>query len=124
MAFGESGILGQVGILTYDPYESWFADEATQQRVIQAITSAFPHTRLLLRYPDHHIAGFPTGYHDDSFAYATLPPIDWHFLSRMTDADETEAWKTQPIGGEVYPDLQEDIFKTLTIFQPVSNKPM
>lgn len=104
------GFLGFWGEWHTYPHESWFADSATQQRVIQAITGAFPHTRLLLRYPDHHISGFPTGYHDDSFAYATLPTIDWHFLSRMANAGETGAWTTQPVGGEVYPDLQAGIF--------------
>ena len=50
------------------------------------------------------------GYHDDSFAYSTLDNVDWHFMSHMKNQNETDAWKSAPIGGEVYPPLQTCIF--------------
>ena len=50
------------------------------------------------------------GYHDDSFAYSTLPNVSWHFLSHLKKNGEESAWQQVPIGGELYPSLQTCIF--------------
>jgi hypothetical protein len=45
-------------------------------------------------------------YHDDSFAYETIDPPSWMFLGLLKAAGETNKWRTQPIGGEVRPEVQ------------------
>ncbi len=105
------------------PRKELFASLATQERVMRAYAQAFQETPILVRYPtgenDRYNAAnasLPFGYHDDSFAWATLPtpepappasPIAeslgkptstkrrkrppkrrdaWHFLARMQTA--------------------------------------
>ena len=120
-----------------------FASIATQVRVMRAYQNAFKRTPILLRYPtgindrsNAANASLPFGYHDDSFAWGTLPlanpysPVTtedasrrrrnrppkrrdgWHFLVRMqgAGAETLDKWKTHPIGGEIRPELWGQIF--------------
>jgi len=54
------------------------------------------------------------GYHDDSFAFATMPTgypkKTWFFLERMTRAGALDKWRTQPIGGEVRPEVWDTLW--------------
>jgi hypothetical protein len=71
---------------------------------------------LLIRYPNKtgsfSPAALPIGYHDDSFAFSTIAPPSWHFLGQMAEARETNKWRTQPIGGEVRPEVQRCMWDT------------
>jgi hypothetical protein len=53
-------------------------------------------------------ASRPVGYHDDSFAWATLdtgkPENDWYFMPAIKKAGTMEKWKKHPIGGEIRPE--------------------
>jgi hypothetical protein len=84
---------------------------------MDAYEAAFKKTPVLLRYPtgdgDRDYAPNHTrrlGYHDDSFAWATLPTgrksDAWFFVARMQRAGPPALakWRTQPIGGEVRPE--------------------
>jgi hypothetical protein len=110
------GLLGFWGEWHTYPHPEWFASEATQDQVLTAFTNAFRQTRLLLRYPN--ITGslsptaLPIGYHDDSFAFSTIAPPSWHFLGQMEGSGETNKWQTQPIGGEVRPEVQSCMWDT------------
>lgn len=101
------GLLGMWGEWHTWPHSDWFASEEVQNRVLRAYTAAFPHTWLVMRGPYADGPRLNVGYHDDSFAFATLPEVDWHFLGMLRSAGVTDAWKTKPIGGEMYPPLQE-----------------
>jgi Domain of unknown function (DUF4832) len=118
-----AGLLGKWGEWHDAPRKELFASLATQERVMRAYAQAFHETPILVRYPtgenDRYNAAnasLPFGYHDDSFAWATLPtpepplpasPIAesrgkptstkrrkrppkrrdaWHFLARMQTA--------------------------------------
>ena len=56
------------------------------------------------------------GYHDDSFAWATLDlnpkKDDWFFLAKLKKAgpQALDKWKTQPIGGEIRPEAWGRVF--------------
>jgi len=110
------GLLGFWGEWHTYPNTSWFASSTVQNLVLAAYTNAFSKTRLLLRYPTVtgtlNPATLPFGYHDDSFAYSTIAPPSWHFLGQMTAEGETNKWKTQPIGGEVRPEVQSCMWDT------------
>lgn len=88
--------------------------EQNQQRVLEEMDQAFNKTRLLVRYPTanatYQTKNFDIGYHDDSFAFQTLPLSmggqDWHFWGRVLSAGDTEFWKTKPMGGEMRPEIQ------------------
>ena len=101
------GLLGFWGEWHTYPHDSWFASTTLQDEVMSAYEAAFTKTRLLVRYPS---GTNPTarrlGYHDDSFAYQTIDPPAWMFLGLLKAAGDTNKWRTQPIGGEVRPEVQ------------------
>ena len=118
-----AGLLGQWGEWHDWPREELFASQATQKRVLDAYTKAFTRTPVLLRYPagsdhDAHVANSnrPFGYHDDSFAWGTLDTgkkgDSWFYMPLLTAAGEeaVNKWKTQPIGGEIRPEVWGQIF--------------
>ena len=105
-----------MGRIAYLPETEWFASVAVQDEVIAAYTNAFHKTKLLVRYPT--VVGsfdpttLPLGYHDDSFAYDTIAPPSDNFLGLMATANELNKWLTQPIGGEVRPEVQPCMWDT------------
>jgi Domain of unknown function (DUF4832) len=116
LAFVPMGLLGTWGEWHNYPHEEWFASKTVQIEVMDAYTSAFRKTRVLARYPagENDAAYAPNhrraiGYHDDSFAWATLDTgrsdDSWFFQSRLRSAGQTDRWRTQPIGGEVRPEV-------------------
>jgi hypothetical protein len=75
-----AGLLGKWGEWHDAPRRELFASIATQERVMRAYAQAFHETPILVRYPtgenDRSNAAnvsLPFGYHDDSFAWGTLP---------------------------------------------------
>jgi hypothetical protein len=101
------GLLGFWGEWHTYPHDSWFASTAVQDEVMTAYEAAFTKTKLLVRYPSGtHPAERRLGYHDDSFAYSTIDPPAWMFLGLLKAAGDTNKWRTQPIGGEVRPEVQ------------------
>jgi hypothetical protein len=142
IGFITAGLLGKWGEWHDAPRRELFASMATQVRVMRAYQNAFKETPILLRYPTGNNdrsnaanASLPFGYHDDSFAWGTLPLANpypaatedpsrrrrkrppkrrdgWHFLVRMQGAgpEALDKWKTHPIGGEIRPELWGQIF--------------
>ena len=90
--------------------EDWMPSQATRETIWDAWDAALDETWLLARYPSQAVKGHGFGLHDDSFAYATLPTTDWHFLTKVIDEGMQDAWQQAPIGGELYPPLQTCLF--------------
>lgn len=88
----------------------WMPSRQTQLDFFRAWDAAFDTTRLLNRYPSADLKDVDAGFHDDSFAASTLPGDSSHFLSLMDRAGLSEQWRSQSIGGELRPELQECIF--------------
>ena len=119
-----AGLLGTWGEWHCYPHDEWFASKEVQAEVMTSYEQAFQVTPILLRYPagpdewahapNHNR---PFGYHDDSFAWATIPTgrkqDDWFFMPAMIRGGEpaTTKWQTQPIGGEIRPELWPCIWK-------------
>ncbi|MDA1229325.1 MAG: DUF4832 domain-containing protein [Planctomycetota bacterium] len=123
IGFLTAGLLGTWGEWHEYPRQDLFASKETQAEVLEAFTAAFHVTPVLLRYPtgdDHWLytknADRPFGYHDDSFAWATLDTgrdeDSWFFMPSMKVAGNAalEKWKMHPIGGEIRPELWGMIF--------------
>ena len=108
IGFVELGLLGYWGEWHTYPETTWFASVQVQNEVLMAYTNSFHKTRLLVRWPAGSLnpASLPIGYHDDSFAYDTIAPPSYNFLGLLAAAGETGKWLTQPIGGEVRPEVQ------------------
>ncbi len=118
------GLLGYWGEWHTSDHQEGFASKAVQREVMAAYLRAFHRTRLHLRYPagpddssyaDNH--DLALGYHDDSFAFATMPkgdPKSGFFLDRMLRANALEKWRTQPIGGEVRPEVWDTLWDDST----------
>jgi hypothetical protein len=118
IGFITAGLLGTWGEWHCHPRTEWFASKAVQAEVMDAYEAAFTKTPVLLRYPagkgDHAHAPNDRrrfGYHDDSFAWATLETgrkeDGWFFLPSLQKAGPgaIDRWKTAPIGGEIRPEL-------------------
>ena len=124
LGFITAGLLGTWGEWHTYPRSELFASKTVQTEVMDTFEGAFDRTPVLLRYPagpdnftyaPNHDR--PTlGYHDDSFAWATLetdrPEDDWFFMALLRDAGPgaLDRWKTAPIGGEIRPELWGRIF--------------
>jgi hypothetical protein len=118
-----AGLLGTWGEWHTYPREELWASTAVQTEVMEAYEESFRQTPILLRYPagegdDRHAANHvrPFGYHDDSFAWATLETKrredGWFYMAVLRGAgpDALNKWQTQPIGGEIRPELWGQIF--------------
>lgn len=90
--------------------EQWMPSPATELSYYKAWDEAFDTTKLLNRNPQAGLDTYALGFHDDSFAHSTLPPTDWHFLSKMKQAGLDKRWATEAIGGEVRPEVQKCAF--------------
>ncbi|MFI7453046.1 DUF4832 domain-containing protein [Nonomuraea sp. NPDC049714] len=118
VGFVQLGLLGFWGEWHTWPHngdpgtENWFASQAGQLRVLNAFDAAFDETRLMVRYPSADNKAHDLGYHDDSFAYSTLPGPGWHFMDLMEQAGTTDKWKTDTVAGELRPELQGCLFNT------------
>ena len=113
IGFIELGLLGFWGEWHTYPLTNLFASAAVQQKVLTAYHNAFSKTKLLVRWPSGtNPTALPIGYHDDSFAYETIDPPSYNFLGLLKAGGETNKWRTQPIGGEVYPPIQSCMWDT------------
>lgn len=123
IGFITAGLLGTWGEWHTYPRDELFASKAVQEEVMDAYEAAFKTTPILLRYPAgaDHYAQAPNahrrfGYHDDSFAWATLrtgrTEDNWFFLAAMhaAGAQAMEKWKSCPIGGEIRPEAWGKVF--------------
>lgn len=115
LAYITMGVLGAWGEWHTWPRSELFASVAVQTEVMNAFQRAFVQTPVLMRYPrgkgdplNAENTARPFGYHDDSFAWATLdtgkPEDSWYFLAGMKSAGALNKWKQQPIGGEIRPE--------------------
>ncbi|HWH68234.1 MAG TPA: DUF4832 domain-containing protein, partial [Candidatus Sulfotelmatobacter sp.] len=121
LGFVGLGLLGTWGEWHNSPHDDWFASKMVQREIMDAYEAAFKRTRLVTRYPagsnDFRYAdnrARPIGYHDDSFAWATIhterPGDRWFFETRLRAAGALDKWRTQPIGGEVRPEVWPCLF--------------
>ncbi len=115
------GLLGTWGEWHNSPHDEWFASKTVQREVMDAFEAAFKKTKLVARYPagpdhpryaaNHALA---LGYHDDSFAWATVHTgregDAWFFETLLRRAGALDKWRTQPIGGEVRPEVWPCLF--------------
>lgn len=123
IGFITAGLLGAWGEWHTYPRDELFASKAVQIEVMDAYAAAFTITPVLLRYPagdrtyqKAKNADRPFGYHDDSFAWATLHTgkkgDEWFYMTALKAAGSQalEKWKTQPIGGEIRPEAWGQVF--------------
>ena len=121
VAFITVGLLGSWGEWHTFPRNDLWASKLVQGEVMDAYARAFSETKLLLRYPvgsdrEHYAENHnrPFGYHDDSFGWATLDTSDegdeWHFEPSLQVAGAEDKWETEPIGGEIRPELWKQSF--------------
>ncbi len=116
LAYVPMGLLGLWGEWHNYPRNELFASKTVQTEVMNAYNAAFKYTRILARYPagssDYTYAPNASrylGYHDDSFAWATMntgrPEDSWFFQARLQTAGVVDKWRGHPIGGEVRPEV-------------------
>jgi len=121
LGFITIGLLGYWGEWHTSDFPERFASKTVQTEVMDAYAKAFHKTKLLVRYPagptdsyyaDNHAQ--PMGYHDDSFSWDTLPTPDKKpnsfFMGKMKLADALDKWQTQPVGGEVRPEIWDTLW--------------
>ena len=122
LGFVEVGFLGFWG--EWHTYRSqcecdtWMPSRQTQRAVLDAFERSFTRTRVLVRQPGIAWKGQAIGFHDDSFGFQTLGSPDWMFVGRLKAAGATRQWRTQPIGGELFPDHQSCAFSVPSCSPP------
>jgi hypothetical protein len=134
LGFLTAGLLGAWGEWHTFPRSELFASQAVQLEVMAAYEAAFKVTPVLLRYPaganDHRLARNADrkfGYHDDSFAWATLPTgrkgDEWFYMTALKAAgpDAEARWKTHPIGGEIRPEAWGRVFDAKPGNEPIQD---
>lgn len=89
---------------------NWMPSDAFRAQLVEAWDDAFDETFIQNRYPTEATKAHGMGYHDDSFGYATLEGVSWHFIPKLKKQGEADAWHHSPIGGELYPSFQECAF--------------
>ncbi|HXA02692.1 MAG TPA: DUF4832 domain-containing protein [Cytophagaceae bacterium] len=95
------------------PHNNWNMPTPYKERLIAAFIKSFPDTQIQLRDPlatSNSVIQNSLGYHDDSFCQSTIGPETWHFWLKMKDGKLTENWKTYPMGGEIYPEMDINAF--------------
>ncbi|MEU7820557.1 DUF4832 domain-containing protein [Catellatospora sp. NPDC049133] len=118
LTLGLIGFWGEWHTWPYDGWtkpENWMPSTEILTGILNAFETSFDETRLLARYPSPQNKELGIGYHDDSFAFETLPVQSWHFVQRLIDEGVTDKWQREPIGGELRPEIQSCLFE-----QPVS----
>ncbi len=123
IGFITAGLLGTWGEWHNYPRDDLFASKAVQLEVMDAYEAAFQVTPVLLRYPTGEMndryaknSDRKFGYHDDSFAWATLHTgkkgDDWFYMTTLKAAgpDAEARWETHPIGGEIRPEAWGQVF--------------
>lgn len=125
IGFITEGILGFWGEWHNWPFDEDIADNkpnwqipaSAYEMVYDEFDKAFDITPLLVREPKNGVENekYKTGFHDDSYAYATLSAErggqEWSYMSKVKGLKMEGAWEYAPIGGEVYPPIQPDYFK-------------
>jgi len=121
IGFITAGILGLWGEWHNYPRVDLAPKPELQMKVMKCYEKAFRKTPILLRYPagkgNAHYADNSDrrfGYHDDSFAWATLDTgreeDDWFFVPSLMRAGVQEKWKKHPVGGEIRPEIWPTVF--------------
>ncbi|MBN2737757.1 MAG: DUF4832 domain-containing protein [Spirochaetales bacterium] len=110
IGFISLGLLGFWGEWHTWPYSYLFASSYTQETVISTYEAAFTHTKLLIRTPNKYTKKSSIGFHDDSFAFSTLPTTSWNFVSMLDKYEVSDAWQSRVIGGELRPEIQKLIW--------------
>jgi hypothetical protein len=117
VAYLELGLLGVWGEWHNFGQSAYEASATVHGEILQAYEDAFSTTKLLTRYPRGASEGLranhnrAVGYHDDSFTWNTLGTDPWKFMQLMTQAGALGKWKTQAIGGELFPELNGCVFE-------------
>lgn len=99
-----------------DGKPDWSISTDVYREVLDAFDAAFEKTQLCVREPKSNIdySNYDIGFHDDSFGYSTLSKSnggqEWFFMQKLIDFNQQDRWKTNCIGGEIYPPSQLGIF--------------
>jgi hypothetical protein len=112
VGFVQVGLLGAWGEWhAHHLGPKYFASPAVQDEVLNGFEHAFKKTRILVREPKSvSMSQRPFGWHDDSFAYQTIAPPADCFLGKLARFGGLDQWKSQPIGGEIRPEIWGCVF--------------
>ena len=106
------GLYGMWGEWHVGEYKNFEMTQANQIRLAEAYVEAFPDKRLMARYPnlpDNQVVGYSDGLFFSQSIDASNP---WYFHNRLKAAKADQNWKLHPIGGEIDPSLQSEIWSS------------
>lgn len=113
IAMIEAGLYGFWGEWHTFGMKGYEMNQVNKDRLIAAYLKAFPTTHIGLRQSAHASTQYKMslGYYDDSFAQATLCTGSWCFWNGNIVKDGiTNFYQFHPIGGELRPEIQNNIF--------------
>jgi len=110
IAFIECGLIGHWGEWHCYPNEEYMPNEIQLEKIIKAYLNSFKNTKILTRYPKYKfLKKYNIGFHDDSFCHSTLPTKPHHFVSQLINNNFDSYYLSNPIGGEVRPEEQNNL---------------
>ncbi len=90
--------------------------DANKKIIFEKFISSFKRTKVNIRGTQTSVSTsseLKVGYHDDSFLESTIGPEKWHFWPQVSDAGANKVWQNNPIGGEIFPDLQSSVWQAI-----------
>ncbi len=94
-------------------------NDANRKIIFEAYANSFPNTELNFRGPQSNADStiqMTVGYHDDSYLSTTISTeswAGWFFWNRILSANVSQFWKNAPMGGEIYPGLQGNLWNAV-----------
>ncbi len=110
----EAGLYGFWGEWHTSGQSTWPMTQQNKDRLIVAYNNAFKKTHVALRsanHPSTKALAMTVGYYDDSFAHQTLCTAGtWCYWYTLVQKDVVDNYKYHPMGGELRPEIQDEIF--------------
>ncbi len=110
----EAGLYGFWGEWHTSGHTTWTMTQQNKDRLIIAYNNAFNKTHIGLRQANHpstNALAMTVGYYDDSFGHQTLCTNGtWCYWYNLTQRAIVDNYKFHPMGGELRPEIQDEVF--------------
>jgi hypothetical protein len=115
IAFIQCGLYGFWGEWHVYPHDSeWGMNRSNKDALLDNYIKSFKITHIQCRDPQattNALLKNGVGYFDDSFCLSTIGSTSWYFWPKMQSNALSTNWQSKPMGGEIHPSLQDDIWK-------------
>ncbi|MFK8037816.1 MAG: T9SS type A sorting domain-containing protein [Crocinitomicaceae bacterium] len=110
VAMGLYGMWGEWHVFPFqDTFPHLVMTQTNQDLIANKYLASFPNSNVVARYPQSTSTPNSFGYSDGLFFEHSIGLPYWYFNNLLT-THAANSWQTNPIGGEVSPELQDTVF--------------